>query len=118
PKKKRSSALRLGDSGGSSASAPAVYESYSPGSQMATHGCWSSGIASSAPSPRAVRYLTGTVRRFLASSVCSKVPRKGTKAASASCFRAEVEEWEEPLHPCSLGANIPHFLPQCNPNCA
>ena len=30
--------------------------------------------------------------------------------------RAEVEEWEEPLHPGSLRANLSHFLPQCNPN--
>ena len=28
-----------------------------------------------------------------------------------------MEEWEEPLHPGSLGANITHFLPQCNPIC-
>jgi hypothetical protein len=26
-----------------------------------------------------------------------------------------VEEWEEPLHPGSLGATLPHFLPHCNP---
>src|ERR1039458_5554897 len=32
-------------------------------------------------------------------------------------YRAKVEEWEEPLHPGSLCANIPHFLPQCNPIC-
>ena len=28
-----------------------------------------------------------------------------------------MEEWEEPLHPGSLRANISHFLPQCNPIC-
>ena len=28
-----------------------------------------------------------------------------------------MEEWEEPLHPGSLPANIPHFPPQRNPNC-
>src|ERR1700679_1469130 len=32
-------------------------------------------------------------------------------------YRAEVEEWEEPLHPGSLRANIPHFLPQRNSDC-
>jgi hypothetical protein len=26
-----------------------------------------------------------------------------------------VEEWEEPLHPGSLGATITHFAPRCNP---
>jgi hypothetical protein len=31
-------------------------------------------------------------------------------------YRAEVEEWEEPLHPGSLCANISHYLPQYNPN--
>ena len=28
-----------------------------------------------------------------------------------------MEEWEEPLHPGSLSANLSHFPPQRNPNC-
>ncbi len=77
----------------------------------------------------------GTVSRFFASRVWSKVPRKaiGHLACPASrgalpvarCSapergrwtRTEVEEWEEPLHPGPLPALLPHFLPHRNPSC-
>jgi hypothetical protein len=46
------------------------------------------------------------VSLFFASRVWSKVPRKGTIESGGGRapidYRAEVEEWEEPLHPGSL----------------
>src|SRR5215211_1394511 len=62
--------------------------------------------ASTTPSARVARNLAGTVRRFLASSVYSKVPRKATGDVPGGgvripsvVVRTEVAEWEEPRHP-------------------
>src|SRR5688500_11189993 len=51
----------------------------------------------------AARNFDGTVSRFFASSVCSKVPWKAKAHAHAVLVRAEVSrtavaEWEEPRH--------------------
>ena len=57
-------------------------------------------FASTTPSASVERNRAGTVRRFLASSVWSKVPRKAKAHAGWPAVEtSRVAEWEEPRHP-------------------
>ncbi len=62
-----------------------------------------------------LRNFAGTVRRFFASSVWSKVPRKAMRSAglrpAKKELRAGVEEWEEPLHPGPRGGEANPLSP-------
>src|SRR5579884_1233273 len=104
-------------------------------SERGVPGSVSNDAASTTRPTRASRNFDGIVRRPLASSVCSKVPRKGVKAAHPPASRvlvkmAEVRWVREGIRlnpggwvggalPPGLDLvcpTLPHSLPQCNPN--
>ena len=71
------------------------------------------------PPARAARNFDGTVSRFLASSVCSKVPCEG-QGAWVRRGRSVDPRWRSGRSPATPDrlriGKVPHFVPLCNTN--
>jgi hypothetical protein len=74
--------------------------------------------ASTTPLASAARYFAGTVRRCLASRVCSKVPWKfkGSHEVLANFKPGWLGGRSPATRVPHASPTIPHFLPLCNSN--